>query len=350
MQPEHSAWQSLMRIFAGYGAAICLVLLGGSLLIDRLDTDTSLPGTVPSLSHQQFVQAQNDLSKLLAGPGGLASAFAYSRQRMAHEPSFARDCHPLMHYLGYSAFAYYGSFAKAADLRDELCNSGYIHGLIEASISRAPDIRQAVLQACPVNTSQQLRQWQCYHGIGHGAMLASDKKVDPALALCRLLPSDFAISSCANGVYMEHFIVVDHSGQLVQNAHVSLDECSQAPTAYRVACYYYAPSGYLALHASNYSAAYDWCSQTTPNYIATCVSGVGGQAMKDNIATPSFVADLCSSFDQRYRTTCASGAISIYINIQASSVAAEKLCTAQFRDFASICHQTVQSNHETFGV
>ncbi len=43
-----------------------------------------------------------------------------------------RSCHDIVHELGHEAFEKYKSFSEAIKYQDELCNSGYLHVIIES--------------------------------------------------------------------------------------------------------------------------------------------------------------------------------------------------------------------------
>src|SRR5579862_9167789 len=89
---------------------------------------------------------------------------------MAADPSFAKDCHPLLHQLGRAAYSYYGSYAAAIKYQNELCNSGYTHGVLEAYLAKSTTIASTLKTACTSMASQKFNSWQCYHGLGHGVM------------------------------------------------------------------------------------------------------------------------------------------------------------------------------------
>jgi hypothetical protein len=233
----------------------------------------------------------------------------------------------------------------------ELCNSGYIHGVIEAYITEAPDKRHALLASCPTQGAQDFKLWQCYHGTGHGAMFAAKRDIKSALDLCKEFPTDFAVASCANGVFMEAFIVVSHTGAHKEAAQVAgLDVCARQESEYKPDCYFYAPTAYLELHENNYNHAVEWCESSEERHITTCVSGVGAQAMKENVTQPVFAAAFCSSLQNGYQAPCVRSAISIYINHHASTAAALTLCDKEFKKYGAICKATVDNKRRSLKI
>lgn len=327
---------------------IIVVLAGARLMLGGQPTN-DVPATVAPLGHHEFEAAGDTLTSLLTQQGA-GEAFAYARQRLPADASFARDCHPLMHGLGHAAFAHYGSYAAASAIQDEMCNSGYVHGLIEAFFSQSDNLERTVVETCPVSGVQDLRQWQCYHGIGHGLMLVQNRQVASSIGQCERLPSEFAVKACVNGVYMERFIAVDHTGQVRPGATASIEDCRQAKSAYKSACYYYAPTAYLALHDDGYLAAYEWCHEAEAKYISSCAGGVGGQAMKDNVSRPSVAAAICRSFATVHQAQCVDGAMGTYLHTFGSSSAAAPLCSREFSDFEAACRRAVAIRQQRFGV
>lgn len=280
---------------------------------------------------------------------GLGKALEYAEGRLASDTAFAKDCHPLMHTLGHAAYKLFGSFAGAQHERGELCNSGYIHGLIEAGFISQDDPNQAMLQTCPAGQSTSFNQWQCFHGLGHGAMYVSNRDAAASLRLCGLLETDFAKDSCNNGVFMELFNLVDHTGHTNSSriAHTDYSICDTQPERTKSDCYFYAPTTYISLHPGDYDGAAKKCGEVE-SYGQSCYLGVGSQIMKDNITEPWIAASFCGTLAPA--RTCARGAISLYINHHASSQAAEPLCFGEFREFVTVCQDVIDEKHQLYDI
>jgi hypothetical protein len=89
--------------------------------------------------------------------------------------------------------------------RDELCNSGYLHGIIESKFSQSEDVFADMKAMCGRYEPGRYMSWQCYHGIGHGAMFYTSNDLPRSLEMCDGFEDEFERSSCANGVFMENF-------------------------------------------------------------------------------------------------------------------------------------------------
>ncbi len=330
---------------AGF-AIVTVVLCTASLWLGRKD---AAPLAAQSLSHRAFDDQVKSMATLLRTEGP-DSLFAYVNRQVASDPSFARDCHPLLHTMGKQAYGQYGGFAGAMKWQNESCNSGFTHGIIEAYYADVPDIRQAVITTCPADASQDFRQWQCYHGIGHGVMLAEKRNVTRSVEVCGQLPAGFAADACVNGVYMEKFIVIDHSGQIRPGYEASFSQCQQASFQYRRDCYYYAPTAYIALNPNNYRQAYEQCLDQAKGFRVQCVNGIGGQIMKDNITNPTIVRQQCEAFNDLYGKVCIEGAVAIYINHYASTSIARPLCNNEFNDYRAVCEHIIAAKKQRFNI
>src|SRR5690606_33168285 len=119
---------------------------------------------LPRLSHEEFMAEANRLATL-AREQSPKEAFEDLEQNIKTNPALARDCHPLLHHLGHTSYEKYTNFTSAIEYQNELCNSGYTHGLIESHFSSSTDIEKTLRETCLGQESNTYRQWQCHHGI-----------------------------------------------------------------------------------------------------------------------------------------------------------------------------------------
>lgn len=203
------------------------------------------------------------------------------------------ECHTIAHALGHAAYEQYGSFETAMQYQDEVCNSGYIHGIIEEYFYTQENIHDVLSSICGNVIGTAFLRWQCFHGVGHGVMYYTDNELPESLALCESLPDTSAIMSCVNGALMENFTAVgEHVSAYLSEVNPAFP-CATLANDYQSDCYFYAPTYYLALHPQQYDEALAWCGTLTPPFTTICVMGVGSQAMKEHMNTPRLVADMC---------------------------------------------------------
>jgi hypothetical protein len=178
------------------------------------------------------------------------------RGEIETDDALSRSCHSLVHEVGREAHEKYGDFGEAMKYRDDLCNSGYLHGIIESKFSQSEDVFADMKAMCGRYEPGRYMSWQCYHGIGHGAMFYTSNDLPRSLEMCDGFEDVFGRSSCANGVFMENF-------NTEQKAHVSkyLKEsdpfypCAEQAERHKADCYLYAPTYFLDLEGDDYTAA-----------------------------------------------------------------------------------------------
>lgn len=328
-------------IFGVVTTVAALAIVVGCLLLVRPD-DAAGPQPTVQMSATRFDIETKTLSDLVVSQG-VQAALAHVRTQVQTDPSYARECHPLLHHLGRTALEQAGSFAAAMASSDELCNSGYIHGVIEGNFAQAQSLDAALQSSCPSAGVEDFALWQCYHGMGHGAMTYADRNVASAVAACGQLPSKFASESCVNGVFMEAFITVDHTGAHKSHQNVpGMELCKTQTDANKAVCYVYAPTAYLGTHSNQYEQAVDWCNSAEPAQVANCIAGVGSQVMKENITNPAYAARFCKQISSKHKSSCASGAVGLFINHHASSKRAEPLCGKEFSYAKNTCQTAIE--------
>lgn len=327
---------------------ICVVSI--ALILYARPTPSKPIVSPQGLSHQAFEHESKEITQRLEN-SGLESSFDYIRERTAQDPAFARDCHPLLHHLGNGALSQYGNFQTAMQKADEQCNSGYVHGLIEANFKSSTSVQEALALSCTDFSEENFTNWQCFHGLGHGIMQTNGKDHVQSISTCRSLQTSFAINSCINGVFMEEFIVISHSGRHEPGVSVaSLTDCNQQENNVKTHCYAYAPTAYLQLRPNKFHEAITWCETAKNTYVTFCVSGVGSQAMKENITDPSIAAVFCKGLKRKHQEACVTGAISIYVNHHTKTDPARKLCGNEFKDFSRTCNQVIESKQRTLKI
>ncbi len=236
------------------------VLIGfGLYKVTSPKSSPAVPAPAAKLSLEEFSYESEKLDELVKS-GTPKDAIDYLEESIPSNPSLARDCHPLLHGAGHAAFEKYGSFSSAMKYQNELCNSGYTHGVIEAQFNNTKDVTSLLPTICNIEGQTKYQEWQCFHGVGHGVMIFSKKDTVKSTDLCSKLPSKFAVDSCRNGVFMERFVIIDHAGNITAKLPTDLSVCESQSPDNKTDCYVYIPSAYLTLHQNAYQDAVDWCT------------------------------------------------------------------------------------------
>ncbi len=125
---------------------------------------------------------------------------------MEEDDEVLRGCHPVAHEIGHTAYEKYGDFGEAMKFQDEVCNSGYVHGVIEERFAQSDDVLTDMKTMCAdYGEAGGYLEWQCYHGIGHGVMYFTSNDLPRALGMCDAFEGAAGRSSCYNGTFMENF-------------------------------------------------------------------------------------------------------------------------------------------------
>lgn len=235
--------------------------------------------------------------------------------------------------------------------QDEICNSGYLHGVIESYFSQNKPDTALLKTVCGAYPKEKFLSWECYHGVGHGLMFFTQNDLPKSLALCGEYNSDFEKSSCVNDVFMENFNTGGklHSSKFLKETD-PFYPCGEQKDEDKATCYLYAPTYYLSLHKNDYLGALRWCNGTESFYGNVCAEGVGTQAMKENINDIKFVEKICMSAPALKVGSCLAGMTGLYINHYGSLEPAQEMCghlEAQSRQF---CYDTVNSHAPLFSL
>lgn len=263
--------------------------------------------------------------------------------------SLVRSCHALAHELGHASYEKYKDFGEALKYQSEICNSGYLHGIIETHFSTVGDIKTAMKSVCNSYPDGSFIEWECYHGVGHGLMYYNSNDLPESLKQCNTYPSREDASSCSNGVFMENF---NTEQKLHPSKYLDKDNlffpCNVQKKEDKANCYIYAPANYLTIHKNQYTKALDWCNTAEDGYRAICTQGVGVEMMKENINNPLFVEKTCATGTSSQEKSCIGGAIGLYINHYGSTIEASNLCKTLKPSHQKQCKEIVDSKSALF--
>lgn len=271
------------------------------------------------------------------------------REDLKKDSKISRYCHGIVHEVGHESFEKYGSFGEAMKYQDELCNSGYLHGIIESSFSDSAEVLSLVNSICDRFEEGKYNSWECYHGIGHGLMFFTENDLNKSLNYCNNIKSKFGLDACVNGVFMENF-------NTDQNVHVSkfvdsnnwLYPCGSIEGIHKGDCYFYSPTFYLSLNKNKYKESLDLCLKAEGDYIASCVAGVGSQVMKENINDIKYSEKICKLAKRKFVPSCVYGMTSFYIFNFGSLESAGELCKKLSISNRSFCYNAVADNTSMF--
>lgn len=328
---------------------LVLVIFCSVVLLQQKEKPKSVASiTSQKLSTQEYVKIRDELVKILLEKDPRAALSTLWEKAQTNQ-AIARSCHGLVHEIGHVAYEKYGDFGEAMQYQDEMCNSGYLHGIIESHFKNSQDIIATVKTVCHDYSEENFIGWQCFHGVGHGLMYFTDNDLPKSLSLCETLTNSFAKSGCVNGVFMENFNV---DQKLHISKYVKITDpfypCTEQKKEYKGDCYLYAPTFYLSIHNNNYTETLNWCKTAEKDFRLVCISGVGSQAIKENITSPKVVESICMDGTKEETNACISGMVGLYLNHFGGVKETKELCTKLEKTNQPICQQTISTRETLF--
>ena len=191
--------------------------------------------------HVDAVCAADYLTKVTKRYGPRASLGLLERLYAAHRLDPSVNDHALAHVVGRETAARFGSNFKSFNLCPIVFNYGCTHGFFEYVLGRTDTPRKAAAAICENVSPNQLLTagFNCYHGVGHGVMMAAAYDLHKALKVCNTLGRPKAEDGCWQGVFMEN-VNAGMRGQArtgVFSRKDSLAPCDRVAAKYRYECY-----------------------------------------------------------------------------------------------------------------
>ncbi len=253
--------------------------------------------------------------------------------KSAADPSVLRDCHPLVHAIGFAAFNQLNSVSEAMIDGADWCTSGYYHGVFEGAFTQTDDPIALMQTVCVSQPDHTFRDWQCHHGIGHGLMFYYENDLPAATDACHRFPDSFQSEACINGMFMENFVAdgIVHKAPYRQ-AENPLYPCAEQAEADQAHCYATAAHYFLTLYPNAYADGFKWCKEAGTQE-ANCVRGIASRAMRDQLAHPEVVEALCRQAGD-FEPWCIIGMTSVYLSHIGNSSTGDAFCAS-----LSLSHQ-----------
>ncbi len=292
----------------------------------------------PPLSDAEIMRQTRDALILQVERHNPEEAMSDLKNDMQQNKVVARSCHSLVHEIGGAAYKKYHDVAKALSYKDEMCGSGYFHGVIETYIGSAANLQDALQGICDGYTDIFDRA-NCYHGLGHGLMFVSNNNLPQALTQCDNYPDPKAKIQCSEGVFMENFNAdLDDHPSVYLNQDDPMSICKTPLLNYQKAtCYFYAPLFYVTAHPSQYHEAFAWCKAAEGNFIDSCIKGVASRTTKENIKNIPYVESLCLGLAPADQSACAEGIGSYYTTEYANRQLTRKMCFTLHEQLQETC-------------
>lgn len=266
--------------------------------------DTEVHGAEQIACLYRAMEAAVDARGLEAG----FAVFAYAYEHSA--PFVQTGCHRHAHKMG--DIAYYNIFLVNPDItamefpqETTACGYGFFHGFVEHYIQDRPTSAE-VTELCTYLGDRYGEamgdiQLTCYHGAGHGFMLAEIERQPQSnwgnvavfaqrpVALCNALPDakDYEREECRQGIFN---VIVEWGEEknygFSYERGASLAVCRGLPDAWMHACLYEAAQKYDGVVRENPRGAWEAAQRVSPEHalmiIAVAAAGVVQQTIHDH--------------------------------------------------------------------
>jgi plastocyanin len=275
--------------------------------------------------------------------------------------SSAVDEHQLAHHIGRQTAESFGVNENAFLLCPMAAlNGGCQHGFFEFVLGKTTTTAEAadlICQSLDEQYSDKFR-FYCYHGVGHGVMMAAAYDLERALSICDTFPSLTAQDGCWQGVFMENVNagMRGNAREGVFSTSDPLAPCNGVAEKYQHECYVN-HAGYLMTYFDNdVELATGACLQALEDFIGSCLQSVGLMVtnpvwqpdLLEDVVGKDFVEiawELCMQFPASRRDQCVLGGIDNIHNFDEFDLSrAISFCDIVDPEYQELCYQRMGIN------
>jgi plastocyanin len=365
----------LMR-FVPILSCVILCLLIAPISSAHLDENGSSPGLADEIksfqcsiqsSSKARLECYHDLcepsykcaeSIMLAATqaGGPSSGMIVLRDVFdSRQYAIGSDGHELAHKIGRETASHFGINGEAFLSCGSDFNYGCQHGFFEYALGKTESSLDAATLICE-NLPKSLPQkdyFYCYHGVGHGVLMAQAYDMQGALDECDKLTSMNAQRACWQGMFMENV-----NGQMkrearkgVFDANDPLAPCSHLEEKYQYDCYENHAGYLISLMNLSLSKASAACLGAIQGKQGACMIGLGLMTTnpgwqhtmsKKNNFTMQNAYELCRQFPDGFLDDCIIAGAANLINFGQVSEASE-LCALGPEEDTDKCFKRIGS-------
>jgi hypothetical protein len=204
--------------------------------------------------------------------GGVV-AFAHLARLQRDHPDLLPSCHYISHGIGHAVlrlnnnnpFAAFSFMQESGVFKNiATCGNGFFHGVIEEVAKNTTDKDALVDLLQPICSDPKIDSiGNCYHGVGHAAMIQTDYNLPDVLYICdRISTRPESIFSCHTGGFMEYAQVFTDVVN-VENQRMNFILCDALEKKYQAPCYL-EQSSYFEQYSNdrrNYTRNIGFCRQ-----------------------------------------------------------------------------------------
>ncbi|HEV8242705.1 MAG TPA: hypothetical protein VGQ07_01810 [Nitrospirales bacterium] len=270
------------------------------------------------------------------------------------------DDHHLAHDIGRKTAERFGVNGRAFLLCPTTFNYGCQHGFFQYALAQAQATDSAARLICGSlgeSYSSKFR-FYCYHGVGHGVMMAQNYNLAKALAACDTLETTVGQNGCWQGVFMENVNASRKEKRPPDGFSRSnpLAPCNVVPDKYQSECFINHAGWLMKIFNNDVTKATKACLRAPEAYVSLCLQSIG--LMVTNPAWQPYLAqsngekegkppevmawDLCRRFPKDHRAPCVIGAIDNILNFDEFEVSrARTFCNTVDAAYRNVCYHQI---------
>ena len=293
--------------------------------------------------------------RTIAERDGTKAALLELHKHLKSDNRFNANCHMAMHAIGRNAFQEFGSIAEAYSQADYSCWGGYLHGVVEASMSRKKmsDISAKTLRTMcdSVKTAGEtsFMHFSCIHGLGHALMYVGHNDLPNILLRCDDLGDDWESRQCANGAFMENTLADSgHPSHFQPKDDVNFP-CNIVRDKDKDVCYQVQSKFILDHFKWDFSKAFTFCGDlSTQSFRSLCTQGLGAGVSVYTAYEPRAVYDICSQAGGNLSDECLYGALTDLEGKTGSTNAGGDVCLYSPESRRTSCIDILNRAHTAF--
>jgi len=272
------------------------------------------------------------------------------------------DDHQLAHHIGRQAAESYGVNSESFLLCPmNSYNGGCQHGFFEYVLGQTDSTKEAADVICEsLGDEYSIKaRFYCYHGVGHGVMMAQAYDLQSALNVCDTFDSYFSQDGCWQGVFMEN-VTAGMSGEAregIFDENIPLEPCSLIEKKYRHECFINHAGWLMVIHGNSvYDSTRECLNAPNENNVSSCMESVG--LMVTNPSWQSTLSvrrgetpveiiawELCMEFPESHQGQCVIGAVDNILNFDELDVSrAKNFCSTVSAKYKNSCYAMVGNN------
>ncbi len=272
------------------------------------------------------------------------------------------DDHQIAHRIGRETAKIFGSNGESFLLCPTSYNYGCQHGFFEYVLGRTGSTKETAAIICgsieeDMNFSSKFK-FYCYHGLGHGILMANAYDLYSSLSTCDSLPTHIGQEGCWQGVFMEN-VNGGMRGEARKDIFSETDPlapCNVVAEKYRQECFINHSGWLMKFFKNNVDQASRACLKAPINNIDACMQSIGlmstnpswqyGLLSNSKGKTSEEIAkQICALFPPSHKNQCLAGAVDNIMNFNELNISkAANFCDIIDPELRIWCYEKIGSN------